>query len=73
MAYSTGVPPDGATQWDPATAPMAHLCAGTLEGGFYQATQMWAFHLERIGAPHHFTERVSGHDLIQWCEDFQTP
>ncbi len=69
MAYSTGVPPDGQTQWDPATAPMAHLCAGTLEGGFYQATQMWAFHLERIGAAHHFTERVSGHDLIQWCEE----
>ena len=70
FAYSTGVPPDVKTSWDPAHHPMVHLCSGTLEGGFHQATQMWGFYLDRIGASHHVTERVCGHDLIQWCEEF---
>lgn len=69
LAFSTGMPPDGNTQWDPQRHPMAHLCSGTLEGPFHQATQMWAFYLERIGARHRLTERVCGHDLIQWCEE----
>lgn len=69
FGFSTGMPPDGNTRWDPQHHPMVHLCSGTLEEGFHQATQMWAFYLERIGAPHHATARVSGHDLIQWCEE----
>lgn len=69
FAYSTGMPPDPSTKWDSATYPFVHLCAGTLEGGFHQATEAWAgfLHLQNAGV--HFTERVSGHDLIQWCEE----
>ena len=68
FAFSTGMPPDGRTRWG-ADAPIVHLCAGTLEGPFHQATVMWAFFLERLGARHHLTERVCGHDLIQWAEE----
>jgi enterochelin esterase-like enzyme len=69
FAYSTGTPPDHTTTWDVATHPMIHLCAGTLEAGFHQATEAWAGFLHLHGAPYHFTERVAGHDLIQWCEE----
>lgn len=68
FGFSTGMPPDGRTQWS-KDGPFVHLCAGTLEGPFHQSTVMWAFFLERLGAPHHLTERVCGHDLIQWCEE----
>ena len=69
FAYSAGTPPDPGAGWDGATHPFVHLCAGTLEGGFHQATEAWAGFLHLCGAPHHFTERVAGHDLIQWCEE----
>ncbi len=69
FAYSTGMPPDPSTRWDTATHPFVHLCAGTLESGFHQATEAWAGFLHMQGAGCHFTERVSGHDLIQWCEE----
>ena len=69
FAYSTGMPPDPSIQWNPADHPMVHLCAGTLEGGFHQATEAWAGFLDLQDAPYHFTERVAGHDLIQWCEE----
>lgn len=58
-----------AVGWGADTHPMAHLCAGTLEGGFHQATEAWAGYLHIQGARYHFTERVAGHDLIQWCEE----
>ncbi|MGI9599064.1 MAG: alpha/beta hydrolase [Acidimicrobiales bacterium] len=69
FAYSTGMPPDPSTAWNADTHPFVHLCAGTLEAGFHQATEAWAgfLHLQNAGC--HFTERVSGHDLIQWCEE----
>lgn len=69
FAYSTGMPPDQATRWNGDTHPFVHLCAGTLEGGFFQATEAWAGFLHLQDAPFHFTERVAGHDLIQWCEE----
>ncbi len=77
FAYSTGMPPDpdvlaalaGEEGWGAGTHPTVHLCAGTLEGGFHQATAAWAGYLHLQGAPHHFTERVAGHDLIQWAEE----
>ncbi|MGF1599377.1 MAG: alpha/beta hydrolase [Acidimicrobiales bacterium] len=69
FAFSTGTPPEPTTRWDAETHPMVHLCAGTLEDGFFQATGAWAGLLHLHRAPHHFTERVSGHDLIQWCEE----
>lgn len=69
LAFSTGTPPELTEGWDGATHPMVHLCAGTLEGPFHQTTAAWAGYLHQVGAPHHFTERVAGHDLIQWCEE----
>lgn len=68
FAYSTGTPPEPTVKWDDSH-PFVHLCAGTLEPGFHQATAAWAGYLYQLGAGHHFTERVSGHDLIQWCEE----
>ena len=73
FACSTGMAPDPTAMtagWDPDSQPFIHLCAGTLEGGFHQATAAWAGFLGLSGARHHFTERVAGHDLIQWCEEF---
>ena len=70
IAYSTGMPPSEQTNWDPEGAPFVHLCAGTLEQGFHQATEAWAAWLHFHSSPHHFTERVCGHDLIQWIEEF---
>jgi enterochelin esterase-like enzyme len=69
FAYSTGTPPELTTGWEADSHPFIHLCAGTLEGPFHQATSAWAGFLHHVGAPHHFTERVAGHDLIQWCEE----
>lgn len=69
IAYSTGMPPSEQTRWDPEDAPFVHLCAGTLEQGFHQATEAWAAWLHFHSSPHHFTERVCGHDLIQWIEE----
>ncbi|MEM7338251.1 MAG: alpha/beta hydrolase-fold protein [Actinomycetota bacterium] len=68
LAFSTGTPPDPAVAWT-ANHPSVHLCAGTLEDGFFQATSAWAGFLHQVGAPYHFTERVAGHDLIQWAEE----
>lgn len=70
MAYSTGMPPNEQMGWDPDTAPFVHLCAGTLEQGFHQATEAWAGWLHFYKSPHEWTERVCGHDLIQWIEEF---
>lgn len=69
IAYSTGMPPSEQMQWDSKGAPFVHLCAGTLEQGFHQATEAWAAWLHFHSSPHHFTERVCGHDLIQWIEE----
>jgi enterochelin esterase-like enzyme len=69
FAFSAGMPPELSTPWEASTHPFVHLCAGTLEGGFHQATEAWAGYLHHLDAGHHFTERVAGHDLIQWCEE----
>ena len=69
IAYSSGMPPDPASRWDPAAAPMVHLCAGTLEGPFHQATEAWAAWFSAFGVAHYWLERVCGHDLIQWVEE----
>lgn len=69
MAYSTGMPPNEQMNWNAAEAPFVHLCAGTLEGGFHQATEAWAAWLHFAKSPHEWTERVCGHDLIQWIEE----
>ncbi|MEM7095788.1 MAG: alpha/beta hydrolase-fold protein [Actinomycetota bacterium] len=68
FAYSTGMPPDMREEWT-AEHPFIHLCAGTLEGAFHQATEAWAGFLMLQNAAYHFTERVAGHDLIQWAEE----
>ena len=69
IAYSTGMPPNEQMNWNAAEAPFVHLCAGTLEGGFHQATEAWAAWLHFAKSPHEWTERVCGHDLIQWIEE----
>lgn len=69
MAYSTGMPPNEQMNWNASEAPFVHLCAGTLEGGFHQATEAWAAWLHFAKSPHDWTERVCGHDLIQWIEE----
>jgi enterochelin esterase-like enzyme len=69
IAYSTGMPPNPEQAWAAEEAPFIHLCAGTLEGPFFQATEAWAAWLHFQKSPHHFTERVCGHDLIQWIEE----
>ena len=69
IAYSTGMAPEPGDLWDPATAPFVHLCAGTLEGPFFQATEAWAAWLHLTDVAHDFTERVCGHDVLQWCEE----
>lgn len=69
MAYSTGMPPNERMDWNADEAPFVHLCAGTLEGGFHQATEAWAAWLHFAKSPHDWTERVCGHDLIQWIEE----
>lgn len=68
FAYSTGMAPDLGYEWT-ADHPFVHLCAGTLEGPFHQATEAWAGYLMLSKAEYHFTERVAGHDLIQWAEE----
>ena len=68
FVYSTGMPPDMAYEWTDEH-PFMHLCAGTLEGPFHQATEAWAGYLMLVDAPYHFTERVAGHDLVQWAEE----
>ncbi len=68
FAYSTGMPPDLKYEWTD-DHPFMHLCAGTLEGPFHQATEAWAGYLMLSGAKYHFTERVAGHDLVQWAEE----
>ncbi len=68
FAYSTGMPPDLRETWSP-DHPFVHLCAGTLEGAFFQATEAWAGFLMTQTERYHFTERVAGHDLIQWAEE----
>ncbi len=69
FAFSTGMPPEPTMQWDPQGHPFVHLCAGTLEGAFHQATEAWAGYLHMLGAPYHFAEKVAGHDLVQWAEE----
>lgn len=68
FAYSTGMPPDLREAWTDEH-PFVHLCAGTLEGAFHQATEAWAGYLMMQQAGYHFTERVAGHDLVQWAEE----
>jgi len=68
FAYSTGMPPDLELEWT-NDHPFMHLCAGTLEGPFHQATEAWAGYLMLSKAGYHFTERVAAHDLVQWAEE----
>ncbi len=69
IAYSTGMPPSGREQWPAATTPYVQLCAGILEREFFMATAAWAQFLSMTGVAHHWTERVCGHELLQWIEE----
>jgi enterochelin esterase-like enzyme len=69
IAYSSGMPPQGRERWAEGTAPYIQLCAGIFEPGFFGATQAWAHWLSMMKLPHHWTERVCGHEPIQWVEE----
>lgn len=69
LACSAGTPPLGSERWADGAAPKIQLCAGILEPAFHGATAAWSTHLARTGVEHHFTERVSGHELLQWVEE----
>lgn len=70
IAYSSGLPPTGNERWPEGTAPSIQLCAGVLEGQFHTATYAWHAFLDMTGVAHHWTERVCGHELLQWIEEF---
>lgn len=69
IAYSSGLPPNGNEGWPEGEAPTVQLCAGVLEGQFYLATSAWHAFFEMTGVANHWTERVCGHELIQWIEE----
>jgi enterochelin esterase-like enzyme len=46
-----------------------YLGAGTLEGGFRQATSGWAARLERAGMAHAYREWAGGHDPWWWQQE----
>ncbi|MDH4146216.1 MAG: alpha/beta hydrolase-fold protein [Acidimicrobiia bacterium] len=69
ISYSGGMPPSGHERWPDGGAPFIQLCAGTLEPQFFMATQAWAGFLSMMQIEHHWTERVCGHELLQWIEE----
>jgi enterochelin esterase-like enzyme len=69
IAYSTGTPPQGHERWGDGEAPYIELCAGLLEPNFFGATQAWTHWLTMQNVRHHWTERVCGHEPLQWVEE----
>jgi len=69
IAYSSGMPPNGNERWPEGRLPHIELCAGVLEGQFHMATYAWHAFLDLSGVPHHWTERVCGHEPLQWVEE----
>ncbi len=69
IAYSSGMPPSGSERWPEGKAPSIQLCAGVLEGQFHLSTYAWHAYLDMTGVAHHWTERVCGHEFIQWVEE----
>jgi enterochelin esterase-like enzyme len=71
LAFSLGVGQDGwgTPEWTADTAPRHYLVAGTLEP-FQETTARWAARLTRIGVEHVHCERVCGHDVVMWEEEF---
>jgi enterochelin esterase-like enzyme len=59
----------GAPQWTVDDAPHHYLLAGTLEP-FQRTTARWAARLSRLGVEYVHRERVSGHDMVMWEEEF---
>jgi len=71
LAFSLGVGPDGwgTPEWTADIAPRHYLVAGTLEP-FQETTAKWAARLSQIGVEHVHRERVCGHDIVMWEEEF---
>ncbi|MEA3216118.1 MAG: hypothetical protein QOJ19_2274 [Acidimicrobiia bacterium] len=69
VAYSTGTPPQGHERWGEGEAPYIELCAGIFEPAFFGATQAWTHWLTMLEIRHHWTERVCGHEPLQWVEE----
>jgi enterochelin esterase-like enzyme len=69
IAYSSGLPPTGNERWADGDAPGIQLCAGVLEGQFFLSTYAWHAFLDMSGVANHWTERVCGHEPLQWVEE----
>jgi enterochelin esterase-like enzyme len=69
IAYSSGLPPNGVERWADGTAPFIQLCAGIYEGQFHTSTYAWHAYLSMTDVEHHWTERVCGHEFLQWIEE----
>lgn len=52
-----------------STAPRHYLVTGTLEP-FQRTTADWAGSLAWTGVEHIYRERVCGHDIVMWEEEF---
>jgi enterochelin esterase-like enzyme len=71
LAFSLGAGPEGlgTPEWTADTAPRQYLVAGTLEP-FGFTTERWVARLNRMGVEHVYRERVCGHDVVMWVEEF---
>ncbi|MBE9508986.1 MAG: hypothetical protein IMY86_13170 [Chloroflexi bacterium] len=71
IAFSLGRGPAGlgAPAWTADMAPRHYLVAGTLEP-FLEPTSKWAAKLDRLGVEHVYRQRVCGHDVTMWEEEF---
>jgi len=75
LAFSLARGPQGlgTPDWTANMAPRHYLVAGTLgtlEEYCRQVTAGWAARLARLGVEHVYRERVCGHDIIMWEEEF---
>jgi enterochelin esterase-like enzyme len=70
LAFSLGMGKSwGDPVWSADTAPRHYLVAGTLEP-FQKTTDRWAKRLTRLNVEHVYYERICGHDLVMWEEEF---
>jgi enterochelin esterase-like enzyme len=71
LAFSLGVGPRdwGTPEWSANTAPRHYLVVGTLES-FQEPTARWAQRLAQLNVEHVYHERICGHDLVMWEEEF---
>lgn len=71
LAFSLARGPAGRppSDWPAGEGPRHYLFAGTLEP-FREITSQWADQLSALGVEHVYRERVCGHDMTVWEEEF---